>query len=74
MARTADDVEALCRALAEEVGKTPGGGLRGYRTVRPIVRAGGVLLLAARVGFAMAPLLTVRWRRRLVSAVRGAAR
>jgi hypothetical protein len=38
------------------------------------VRAGGVLLLAARVGFAMAPLLTVRWRRRLVSAVRGAAR
>jgi glycosyltransferase involved in cell wall biosynthesis len=74
MARTADDVEALCRALAEEVGKTPGGGLRGYRTVRPIVRAGGVLLLAARLGFAMAPLLTVRWRRRLVSAVRGAAR
>jgi glycosyltransferase involved in cell wall biosynthesis len=74
MARTADDVDALCRALAEEAAKTPAGRLRGYRTLRRIVHACVAPFLAARVGVALAPMLIVRWRRRLASTFRSEAR
>jgi hypothetical protein len=50
------------------------GRLRGYRLIRTIARACRVPILAARVGIALAPMLTVRWRQRLVSKLRGAAR
>jgi glycosyltransferase involved in cell wall biosynthesis len=73
MARTADDVDVLCRTLAQDAGMASTGRLRGYRLIRTIERACRVPILAARVGIALAPMLTVRWRQRLVSKLRGAA-
>jgi hypothetical protein len=74
MARTADDVDALCRTLAQDVGMTSTGRLRGYRMARTIARACRAPILAARVGMTLAPMLMVRWRQRLMSKLRGAAR
>jgi glycosyltransferase involved in cell wall biosynthesis len=74
MARTADDVDVLCRALARDVGTTSTGRLRGYRLVRTIARACRAPILAARVGVALVPMLAVRWRQRLVSKLRRAVR
>ena len=74
MARTADDVDALCRTLAQDVGMTSTGRFRGYRMARTLARACRAPILAARVGMTLAPMLMVRWRQRLVSKLRGAAR
>jgi glycosyltransferase involved in cell wall biosynthesis len=74
MARSADDIDALCRTLARDADTAPAGHLRGYRWSRTIVRAGRAPTLAARVGMALAPMLAVRWRARLVSMLRGGGR